>query len=144
MSDKKIVEINGVKMEIDLRYAREIDTYRIGDNVKVLVKGYSDSYASHPGVITGFDNFKERPAILVTYLDMKYSESNLVTVSITKDSKEIELCPMVDDILFEKEQVLVLFDRKIAAKEAELQDVKRAKNYFELHFAHYWEQDKEK
>lgn len=41
---KKIVEINGIKMEVDMRHAKTIDTYKIGDRVKVLVKQYSDTY----------------------------------------------------------------------------------------------------
>jgi hypothetical protein len=33
--NKRIVEIDGVKIEVDLRSAKRIDTFRVGDNVKV-------------------------------------------------------------------------------------------------------------
>lgn len=35
---KRIIEIDGVKIEVDLRTAKRIDTYRVGDNVKILNK----------------------------------------------------------------------------------------------------------
>ena len=40
MSDeqKRIVEIGGVKIEVDLRTAKRVDSYRVGDPVKVLTK----------------------------------------------------------------------------------------------------------
>ena len=36
MEEKRIVEIDGVKIEVDLRTAKRIDTFAVGDNVKVL------------------------------------------------------------------------------------------------------------
>ena len=35
--NKRIIEVNGVKMEIDLRQAKVIDNYKVGDYVKVKV-----------------------------------------------------------------------------------------------------------
>lgn len=51
---KTIIEVNGVKLEVDLRTARRIDEIRIGDRVKVLIKGYSD-YKVHAGTVIGFE-----------------------------------------------------------------------------------------
>lgn len=48
MSETTIIEINGVKLEIDLRHAKRIDNLRVGDTVKVLRKRYDDSYESFP------------------------------------------------------------------------------------------------
>lgn len=50
METKRIIEINGVKLEIDTREAVSIDTVKVGDPVKVLIKDYS-SYKSFPGVV---------------------------------------------------------------------------------------------
>ena len=36
MEEKRLVEINGIKMEVDMRSARRVDTFKVGDNVKVL------------------------------------------------------------------------------------------------------------
>ena len=44
MEGKTMVEIDGVKMEVDLRTARRIDTFAVGDNVKVLCKDYNGQY----------------------------------------------------------------------------------------------------
>ena len=35
MADKRIIEINGVKLEVDMTTARRIDEFRVGDTVKV-------------------------------------------------------------------------------------------------------------
>ena len=42
MEEKRIVEIDGVKIEVDLRTAKRIDTFAVGDNVKVLCKEYNN------------------------------------------------------------------------------------------------------
>jgi hypothetical protein len=46
---KRVIEINGVKMEVDMRYAKRVDELRIGSRVKVLIKEYS-SYKIYLGV----------------------------------------------------------------------------------------------
>ena len=38
--NKRIIEINGIKMEVDLRNAKRIDTFKVGDPVKVLDMTY--------------------------------------------------------------------------------------------------------
>ena len=38
---KRIIEVNGVKLEVDMRYARKIEELRVGSRVKVLIKNYS-------------------------------------------------------------------------------------------------------
>ena len=55
---KRIIEVNGVKMEIDLRNAKVVENYKVGDYVKVLIKEYN-SYKSYIGNIIGFDNFEK-------------------------------------------------------------------------------------
>ena len=136
MSDeKRIVEIGGVKMEVDLRYVREIEEYRIGDNVKVLIKSYGETFNSYAGTIIGFDNFKERPAILIAYL--KYNEIEFLT--FTADTKETEICPMVDNwIAVDKGSVLDQMDRKITSAEATVRDLKAQREYFLRNFGKYF------
>ena len=65
MEGKRIVEIDGVKIEADFRTAKRIDTFAVGDNVKVLCKEYDGQYKVKPGIITDFANFKEKPTIVV-------------------------------------------------------------------------------
>jgi hypothetical protein len=67
----KIIEINGVKFEVDGRTAtlRQIDTIRIGARVKVLKKKYGDDYEVHHGVVVGFEPFKEAPTFIIAYIE---------------------------------------------------------------------------
>lgn len=135
-NNKRIIEINGVKLEVDLSQARVVENFRVGDNVKVLMKRYSDSWESHAGVIAGFDNFKERPTIVVAYLDhyeLKFSYIN-------RDSKDVELCLMSrDEAILQKSDLLEQMDRQIASKESEVADLKARKNYFLDRFGKYFD-----
>ena len=64
MNEKRIVEIDGVKIEVDLRTAKRVDTYKVGDNVKILDKQYSD-YKVKPGIIVDFAEFQELPTMVI-------------------------------------------------------------------------------
>lgn len=96
MSEKTIIEINGIKLEVDLRNAKRVDEFKVGDNVKVLIKKYSDTFVSHPGVIIGFDAFEKRPTIIICYLDVDYSNSAVRFCYFNQDSKDLEICHMGD------------------------------------------------
>src|SRR3990172_8677945 len=124
--DKTIVEIGGVKMEVDLRHARTIESYKIGDSVKLLVKKYGDDYQSCPGIIIGFDDFKQLPTIVVAYLDAtSYSAELQFAYYNSKTAEKLEICPMTDPyIAIEKTRVLDIMDGKIQTKEQELADLK--------------------
>ena len=87
----KLIEVNGVKLEVDMRYAKKVEQYRVGDKVKVLIKKYSDTSTSHIGVIVGFDNFEQRPTIIVAYIESDYSGTKLNFVHINKDTKDVEI-----------------------------------------------------
>ena len=43
MSELTTVEINGVKMDVDLRTAKRVDTMKVGTRVKVLTRSYDSS-----------------------------------------------------------------------------------------------------
>ena len=61
-----VIEINGVKLEVDLRSARRIDTLRVGDRVKLLEKTSYGGPIVHHGVVAGFDPFPSQPTIIVS------------------------------------------------------------------------------
>lgn len=142
MSDFRTVEINGQKFEIDMRTAKTVDQYKIGDNVKVLVKQYQ-SYSSHPGVIVAFDNFNNLPTVTVAYLVLDYSGSNLkfAYINANEDAdNKIEICPRHDETLeFQKSDVLARFQTEIDKKTAELREIGLKREYFEKHFAKYFQ-----
>ena len=135
MEEKRIIEVNGVKLEVDLRSAKVVDSYRVGDNVKVLVKKYSDSYESHVGVIVGFDNFPSRPTIVIAYLESSYTESVIKFLYLNKDSKDVEVCQMLrDENIICKSDVVSRFDKMILDKEKEIEKFKTQREYFLTNF----------
>lgn len=138
-SDFQTIEINGIKLEIDLRTARRVESYKIGDRVKVLVKEYSDKYTPHPGVIVGFDAFEKLPTITVAYLEISYSGAEIKFAYINKDKEDgVEIAPYHDDILVDKAETIKKLDKSIATKQNEIEDLEAKKAYFERNFAAYF------
>src|SRR3990167_3122947 len=136
--NKRIVEVNGIKLEIDMRYAKTIDEYKIGDPVKVLIKEYS-SFTPYPGIIAGFDAFKERPTIIVAYLNLKYNAAEIKLTYITKDSADIEICPMSEvERKIDKTEALEAFEREMVKKRGELREMETKRDYFLAHFNKYF------
>ena len=86
------IEINGIKMEVDLRTCKQISTYKVGDNVKILKKNY-DKYEVYSGVIVDFVNFKERPAIVIAYFVQDYSGVSIKFETITQNTTDVEFAP---------------------------------------------------
>lgn len=141
MSEMTLIEINGVKMEVDLRQARMVhENLRVGTKVKVLVKDTYSAPAVWPGVIVGFEPFQSAPTIIVAYLDTSYSGGLKFAYisSLTKDRYEI--VPSIDDELpLAKGDVLANFDRDITKKEAELEELNVRRAFFLRHFNAYFE-----
>ena len=135
----QIIEVGGVKLEVDMRYARVVENYQLGAKVKVLIKGYGDSYTTHPGVIVGFDNFKERPCIVIAYAKSDYNGTDISIAYLTKDTKDLEICPMVqDELKFSQAEALAGFDRAIANKMGEVKLLEEKRAYFLERFGQYF------
>lgn len=139
MANTQIIEMNGVKLEVDFREAKTIDTVKVGDKVKLLKKNYSDSYTVHAGVIVGFEPFPDKPAIVVAYVEINYSSVDLKVETITVDTKNVQIVKSVDDVPFHKDDALKLFQRQIATKEAEIETIREKMAYFERNFGVYWQ-----
>lgn len=140
---KRVIEINGIKMEIDLRQAKRIDNFRVGDQVKVLVKEY-DTYKSHAGAIVGFDEFQERPTIIVAYIKVDYSTAEIKYAYINAASNDIEIVKAnEEDIPFKKASVIDMMQREINKKETELADSQHKLAHFNKWFGKYFEAKKE-
>ena len=137
MEEKRIIEIGGVKVEVDLREAKQIDTYRIGDPIKILVKKYGDEYTSYPAVIVGFDNFPDLPTIIIAYLEVSYSTAEVKFVYLNANTgKNYQICPAVrkEDFIIDKVHAVELLDKSIQQKAAELEDLKSKRKYFIANF----------
>jgi len=114
--EKQIVEINGVKFEVDMSSAKIISEYKIGDKVNVL------------------------PTITVAYLKIGYNEATIKFVYFNSDSKEVDIAPCREsDLIFNKSDIIIKMDREIAAKEKEVEDLIRKKNYFLDNFTKHFE-----
>ena len=136
------IEINGIKVEVDLRTCKRIDTFKIGDNVKVLKKQYGEEYNVYSGVIVDFVNFKERPSLVVAYFENSYSGVNIKFETITKDSKDIEIAPCLPhEMKLNKDRVVDKFDIEIAAKEREADELRQKKQYFIDNFEKFFEEE---
>lgn len=132
----RIVEVNGIKLEIDERTARTVDSYKVGDRVKVLVKEYS-SYNLHVGVIVGFAAFKERPCIEVMYVNPTgYDTDPLKFIAIHADTEGTEIAPLNEaELVLDKDDVLDRFAKGIREAQAKLDDLTAKRDYFTAKFA---------
>lgn len=137
--NKKIIEINGVKMEVDLRTASTIEAYRVGQNVKLLRKDYNNSYRSYPAVIVGFDEFPNMPTIVIAYLESNYSTAGISFAYLNSATEDFEICPMnTMEMVINKNLVLDNLDRTIEAKEREVVEMKSKREYFLRNFEQYF------
>jgi len=129
---KRTVEINGIKVEVDLRTAKRVDVYRVGDPVKLLVKQYGDKYETYPGVIIAFDEFEKLPTIVVMYLKAGYSEAKLEYAYINSQTEETEMVAAAeDDMYYDRERAIRHLDGEITKAERELVAAQEKRAHFE-------------
>ena len=134
----QIIEVNGIKMEVDMRYATRVDNFKIGSKVKLLEKDYS-SWKSHYGVIVGFDDFKKLPTIIVAYLVVDYSGAELKFAYINNETDKYELILSVNDELpLNKDDLLESFNKERLKLTASIEELDRKESYFLRHFNQYF------
>ena len=140
--DTRVVEINGVKVEVDLRKAKTVQTIRVGSKVKLLVKGYQTSADIYPGIVVGFEEFQSLPTVLVCYLSHNYNSAKLEFASINeKTADKYEMVASVDEELpVAKADILSALDKDIAKAYAEAESLELKRNYFLKHFNKYFEE----
>ena len=138
------IEIDGVKVAVDMRTIKKIDVYRVGDNVKVLKKSY-DTYHTYSGVIVDFVNFKELPAIVVAYFNQDYSGTSIEFETITKDTKDIEIAPCLPhELSINKNRVIDKFNYEIEQQQHKVDELKAKRDYFLENFGKFFEEEKTK
>lgn len=139
---KRIVEIGGVKLEVDLRDAKVISNYKVGDRVRVLTKQYGDTFEDNPGVIIGFDEFEKNPSLRIAVLENNYSKAEIKFIVFNKGTKDVEICPCDDfGMLFGRSDILKKLDNEIYNAEEKVEDLKRKKAFFKSHFDQYFKQE---
>jgi len=141
--NKRIVEINGVKLEVDLRTAKVVETFKIGDPVRVYhPKGDYRAAEIRAGVIVGFCEFDKTPAIEIMELVYDtYSKITFKTIVIGQDINNDLQIATYDKYegLISQADVVTRFDRMIEEKELELSELKLKKKYFIDDFAKAFE-----
>lgn len=136
---KRIVEINGIKIEVDLRTAKRVDQFKVGDAVKLLKKKYNDSYESHPGAIVGFDEFTKLPTIIVAYIESDYSSSSLKFQYINEKTTDCEIAPMQEfERSFSLHNMVEKFDLDIEKTKKTLVDLETKKEWFVNSYKKYF------
>ncbi len=135
-----VIEINGVKMEVDLRSARRIEEIRVGSRVKVLAKKYGDSYEVKHGVVIGFEPFKNLPTIIICTATVDYSEAKVEFLYYNAKSEGVEVVIANDDDLaaLDKNDFLSKCDKEIERKKLEIAELENRKKYFLAKFNCYW------
>jgi hypothetical protein len=132
--EKRIIEINGVKMEVDLRNAKTVSSYKVGDTIKVLKKGYS-GYDVHFGVIIGFTEFKKLPTVEILYLKDNYSSADIDFLCYNAETEDVEIAPVHPyETLFSEASIVEKLDKQISNKEEELRTLRAKKAAFLQHF----------
>ena len=140
MAEKRIIEINGIKLEVDMTTARRIDEFKVGDNVKVLKKGYSDTFDILPGVIVEFVNFKELPTMIIAMFKQDYSGTRLEFLNYNSATKDIEISACSEhELKLEKNKSIDLINAEIQKHETAAAELRAKRDYFEKHFAKYFE-----
>ena len=141
-TETTIIEINGVKMEVDLRHAKIVhQNIRVGSRVKLLEKGGYGGPTVFPGVVVGFEPFTDLPTIIVAYVKTGYSAPGLEFAYINaKCAEKWDMVPSMDDDLpVAKGDVLAHFDREADKKRAELHDIEAKRDFFLRHFNRYFD-----
>ena len=135
----QIIEVNGVKLEVDMRHARRIEELRIGSRVKVLDNTGYGSAQVYPGVVVGFEPFKTLPTIIIAYVKSDYSSVGLHTVSYNANSEKIEIVASVDDdFSVSKAEVLGWFERERTKANEKLAELDGQEKFFLDRFKAFW------
>lgn len=130
------INVNGVRLEVDMRYAKRIDTFKVGDTVKVLDRR-NDKNDMRSGVITDFADFKDLPTMMVAvYKPGDYwSAPTIEFIPYNSDTKDIEIVGVsAEEIMVSHETIVNKFDDQIAKKRDELNDLIVKRDTFVKYF----------
>lgn len=132
----RVIEINGIKLEVDLRTVKTIDTLKVGSRVKCLQKMYAERWETFPGVVVGFHQFIDRPAIVVAYL----TNDDLKFYTLTAETKDFQIVADIDDLAIEvnKERFENQIDRAITKHEREIEELLEKRSFFTRTFGKYF------
>jgi hypothetical protein len=106
----RVVEINGVKMEVDLRTPRVIENFKVGDSIKVLRKKYS-GYEVLPAAIVGFVEFTNLPSIEILTIDR---QGQVEFLTFNAETKDVEIAPFNRyELLLDRAEIMDKLDGNV-------------------------------
>lgn len=135
----QMITINGQEFELSPKKP-DVKTMRVGDRVKLLIKGYNE-WKTYPGIIMSVDDFKTHPTINIVYLNMDYRSSEIKTVAFNDDTKDVEVVFLQEDdrtLDIDQGAIMDNFNRLIEAKKAELADLFYKQEYFRKNFGKFF------
>lgn len=140
MSEKTVIEVQGVKLEVDLRHAKRIDTISIGTRVKVLKKEYSDSWKVRHGIVIGFEPFQNLPTIIICTALIEYAEAKIEFLYYNAKSEGVEVVVASDDdlVALDKADFCAKCDLEIEKHQSAIKELQHRKGYFLDKFQSYW------
>lgn len=135
----RTIVINGMKVDVDMRTARKIDEFRVGDNVRILHtdKDYNGEVKQKVknGVITDFANFQDLPTIVIAEIASDYTGVDIQFVYYNEKSEGLEITYMSEEeAKISEKGVIELFNHKIEEAQNTLDKIKYKKNFFIKHF----------
>lgn len=148
-TETTIIEINGVKLEVDLRKARVVhDNIKVGSRVKLLEKSAYGGPEVYAGIVAAFEPFESLPTIVVAYIKNAYGETNFVNFAyINSGEKSKEKWEMVpskdDDMPIARENIMAGFEREIQKREQEIKGLQARRDYFVRNFGAYFKRESE-
>lgn len=113
--DSKIIEINGVKMEIMPQEIKTIQHFKVGERVKLFKKEYS-SWKVMPAIITGITVTDDVSILEILGLIMTYSDVKVERIILTSaDTAREVFIAKIDDYEFNYSQdtAIELLDKNI-------------------------------
>lgn len=142
--EKRVIEINGMKLEVDLSKAKRIDEFRIGDNIKVLRKAYSTSYDVDNGVIVDFVNFNSLPTIQIAMFKQNYNGSEIQFLNYNAQTKDIEISACSKhELTLEKNKMVERLQAEIDKKKTEVDELKNKLDWFNKFYGKYFTENTE-
>lgn len=129
--------VGAVTLAANRSHAVRAEVLKVGDPVRVLIKPSYGSPEVHTGVIVGFEPFKERPTIIIAYVEVSYNKAEMKMLYYNGNEKqdcEILAAPEDINIDIERSRVLDYFDAEEAKKLAELDELRAKRQYFNRYF----------
>ena len=135
----RIIEINGVKIEVDLRTAKRVDSYKVGDSVRLLTKNYN-GYNVKYGVIVDFAEFDKLPTIEILALEPDaYASGGLQFYSFNAKTEDMEIAPLgYMDCAFKRDDILRTMNNEIETKMKEVETMRMKRDIFLQKFSMYF------